>query len=112
MPEQTSQQAPSPASPQATTPRENATRAQIAHPIDSDSVRALKQGFMLVGTVTLASGTKTVSNPKIRTTSIPMVTYKTSSMTGTLRAVCTDGTLTITSSNVLDASEVHYHIAI
>jgi hypothetical protein len=87
------------------------SRAPLSTPLDIDTIFALKNGGLLTsGSVTLVSGAATVTDRRIRTTSVPLLTYKTHSTPGTLRAVCTDGTLTITSSNGSDASEVHYLI--
>jgi hypothetical protein len=90
-------------------PEEN----QLKVPLSVDTLLALKQGgFILLGTSTLASGTKEIEDTRIKANSIPLVTYNTFSSAGTLRAVTTKGKLTVTSSNGSDASEFHYLIII
>lgn len=84
-------------------------RGQLGQILDSNTITALKTHAYLSGTVTLASGTATVTNPKIRTTSVPLATHQTHAGTiGTLRVVATDGQITITSSSATDTSVVNY----
>lgn len=88
-----------------------APRPALNLPLNIDTIFALKNGgFLTFGIATLASGTVTVLDHRIRSVSTPHLTYKTHSSQGVLRAVCTDGTLTIASTSGTDASEVHYLI--
>ena len=87
-------------------------RSQVFFPLDDKSRQALKSEAYLVGSATLANGTMAIKHFKIKSTSTPMVCYQTFSANGTLRAVCTDGTLTITSSSGTDASVINYIIII
>jgi hypothetical protein len=61
-----------------------------------------------VGTVTLASGTATVTIPACKTTSFIFLTNKTASNQGFLRVVPGTGSAVITSSNGSDASVVQW----
>lgn len=81
----------------------------LLFPLDQNTRFTLKKGgFILSGSATLASGTVTVTDRRIQASSVATVSYKTHSTPGRLRAACTDNTLTITSDNAADASEVSY----
>lgn len=85
----------------------------LSFPLDLKTIFALKKGgFILSGSATLASGTVVVSDRRIQASSVAIISYKTNSSPGTLRAACTDGTLTITSSSATDASEVAYLVVL
>lgn len=88
-------------------------------PLTPDMIFALTNGdFILVGKATLASGTKTVDDSRIKASSIAFVSYE--GIAGTLgvalEGACTDGTLTITSydsggaTETADTSDVAYII--
>lgn len=86
-------------------------RARLPFPLDIDTLQALKKGgLFLYGSVTLSSGTASVVNQRIQTSSIPLVGYKTHSNQGALRAAAAQGSITITSSSGTDGSEVWYLI--
>ena len=83
----------------------------LTTPLHIDTIHALKTGgFLTLGSATLASGTVTVEDRRIRTTSTALVTYKTHSNEGSLLALCADGSVAITSNDGTDASEVQYLI--
>lgn len=86
-------------------------QAPLTNPLHVDTIFALKNGgFLTLGTATLASGTVTVEDRRIRTTSTVLVTYKTHSSQGVLLALPADGSLAITSTSATDASVVQYLI--
>ena len=88
---------------------EAAPEKPLSVPLHIDSILALKVGgFIVFGTVTLASGAATIADDRIRSTSKAFVTYQTHSDQGVLLAVCTDGLLSIESTDGSDASEVNY----
>ena len=88
------------------TPQKNLTEhppfAVLPFPLDQNTRFALKKGgFILSGTAVLASGTVTVSDQRIQTGSVPLISYVTpGGTTGTnLKAVVAQGSLTITAVN-------------
>ena len=91
----------------------------LAFPLDQNTRFALKNGgFIRSGTAVLSSGTVTISDHRIQTGSIPLVSYITpGGTTGTnLKAVAAQGSLTITAVNTsgttvtTDTSTVSYLI--
>jgi hypothetical protein len=85
----------------------------LTFPLNADALFALnKGGFILAGKTTLASGTASVADRRIQLSSVAFLTYNTTdnalSSSGTLSAGIAQGTLTITSSDSSDASDVYY----
>ena len=84
----------------------------IPFPLSQSDLISLKHGYIFGGTATLTAGSVVVANNKIKGTSIAVVSYTALSAPGTLKAVCTSGTLTITSTSATDAGTVAYIIII
>ena len=83
----------------------------LSIPLNIDTIFALKNGgLILFGTTTLVAGTIAITDRRIRSTSVSIVSHLTHSTPGTLRSVCADGSLTITSSNAGDVSQVQYFV--
>lgn len=93
-------------------PEQYSDHAHIPFPLSQSDLVSLKHGFIFGGTATLGAGTVTVKNNKIKGTSIAIVSYTALSAAGTIKGVCTSGTLTITSSSATDAGTVAYIILI
>lgn len=94
---------------------------ELSFPLSINTLHALKRGgFILTGTATLASGVATVAHDRIRGNSTPSVSYSEPAGTtgANLKAVCTNGTLTITAVGTdgttvtTDVSVVSYFIVL
>lgn len=90
---------------------------ELTFPLTPDTIFTLTHGgFVLVGKATLSSGTITVTNHRIKASSVALASYETpGGTTGTnLKAVCSDGSLAITgvdtsgSTVTTDTSTVSY----
>lgn len=93
----------------------------LATPLDINTLHALKKGgFILFGTLTLVSGVATVTDRRIQTGSVSIVSYATpaGTMGANLKAACAQGTLTVTSvksdatTQTADTSKVAYFLVI
>ena len=89
----------------------------LPFPLDPNTRHSLKNGgFIITGRVSLSSGSVTVSDPRIRASSLAFVTYDETdtalSSSGTLSVTVADGSLTIDSTNGSDASDVSYLIIV
>jgi len=87
--------------------------------LDDKSLLSIKQALFYLepetlstrNTVTLVGGTKTVTNAKVRPTSIILISVKSiGGIIGFLRCSAGDGTFTIQSSSGADTSTVYYFI--
>jgi hypothetical protein len=95
--------------------------ASLPFPLDINLLHSLKLGgFILFGVATLVAGVAVINDRRIQTGSLPIACYQTpAGTTGTnLKAVCAQGTLTITAINTSgstvtsDTSKVSYFLVI
>lgn len=84
---------------------------KITFPLDISEIRAIV-GSLIVGSVQLVNGTATISDPRITTDSLCLISRRVASgTTGDLRInVSNNNTATITSSSSSDTSVVWYLI--
>jgi hypothetical protein len=86
---------------------------RLDFPLDQDDKIAIKETLFVKGTATLVSGSATIINPRISTSSVGLVSRKTAGgTTGDLRISCSGGQATITSSSATDTSDVYYLILV
>jgi len=84
---------------------------KLDFPLDLEDKKAILYSLVVAGEKTLTSGSATIIHPKIRTSSIGLVSRKTAGGTiGDLRISCGDGSATITSASSSDTSTVYYFI--
>jgi uncharacterized protein (AIM24 family) len=85
----------------------------LDYPLNLDDKRTIEASLFSEGEVTLVSGSYTIYNPRIKSTSKIFVQRKQNGgTTGNIIASCGDGSATITSSSASDTSVVYYLIRI
>jgi hypothetical protein len=102
--------------------REEAAKARrLPMPLDLNTLFSLRKGgFLLFGTLTLASGVATLEDSRIQPSSTPVVSHVSPDGTvgAALTASCTSGTLTVTAvkndttTETLETSEVAYIVVL
>ena len=85
----------------------------LSFPLSKEDILTLEREDywrVVKGEATLSSGSVTVTNSKIKETSVVLLTYKTQSNHGYLKATPSSGSMDIDSTNASDDSEVFYII--